>query len=165
MCSIVRGSSINGSASIHQSFQMYISLEQFCCSLYDVPHHATRKEQNRRHFCAHRFRSNWKLHGPSTLISRQLYPHTTTRANPRLQRRWNYKPERNHSLESKDHHNLRKPLSPHRTNDTSTQRSTSNPGNTLAKEMESNDQLAQPFHDYTLAPRHFCPLSCTIPRP
>ena len=34
MWSIVRGSSINGSASIHQSFQMYITLEQFCCSLY-----------------------------------------------------------------------------------------------------------------------------------
>ena len=34
MWPIVRGSSINGSASIHQSFQMYIILEQFCCSLY-----------------------------------------------------------------------------------------------------------------------------------
>ena len=36
MCSIVRGSSINGSASIHQSFQMYITLEQLCCSLYVI---------------------------------------------------------------------------------------------------------------------------------
>ena len=36
MCSTVWGSSINGSASIHQSFQMYISLEQFCCSLYII---------------------------------------------------------------------------------------------------------------------------------
>ena len=35
MWSIVRGSSINGSASIHQSFQMYVTLEQFCCSLYN----------------------------------------------------------------------------------------------------------------------------------
>ena len=38
MGSIVRGSSINGSASVHQSFQMYISLEQFCCSLYSCQH-------------------------------------------------------------------------------------------------------------------------------
>ena len=39
MWSIVRGSSINGSASIHQSFQMYVTLEQFCCSLYNIYDH------------------------------------------------------------------------------------------------------------------------------
>ena len=42
MWPIVRGSSINGSASIHQSFQMYVTLEQFCCSLYLLPLHDKR---------------------------------------------------------------------------------------------------------------------------